>query len=183
MLWSKDKCRHIISYDGTSISFSGIEGPEEIKFKIASFQIKKDILQPAIDIVQVYDLFRYSNCERIQQFPKDSPERTQFILESTKNEERLLEFLSMLKIAIARPSEHIEKALADWIAFTFAKKIREEAPLITEKVRAGELVRESPPLEEYNRLKRNITNAKMSLPYLKEALENPHFDINEVYAH
>ena len=181
MLWSKDECKHVISYDGTNISFSGIEGPEEIKFKVASFQIKKDMLQPAIDIAQMYDLYRYSNCQKIQQFPKDSPERAQFILESTKNEERLLEFLTMLKIAIARPSEYIEKALADWIAFTFAKKIREEAPLITEKVRAGEVVRESPPLEEYNRLKRNITNAKMSSSYLKEALEHPHFDINEVY--
>jgi hypothetical protein len=181
MLWSKDKCKHVISYDGTNISLSGIEGPDEIKFKIASFQIKKEVLQPAIDIAQMYDLFQYSNCQKIQQFPKDSPERTQFILEAHKNEERLLEFLSMLRVALARPSEQLEKALANWIAFTFTKNLREEAPIIPEKVRAGELVRESPPLEEYNNLKRNIAKAKISSPYLKEALENPHFDINEVY--
>lgn len=64
---------------------------------------------------------------------------------------------------------------------TFTKKIREEAPIIPEKVRAGELVRESPPPEEYNQIKRNVTKAKMSSAYLKDALENPEFDINKVY--
>ena len=74
----------------------------------------------------------------------------------------------------------MKKSLADWVAFTFTKKLREEAPIIPEKVRAGEPIRESPPIDEYNNIKRNITRAKMSLPYLKDALENPHFDINEV---
>jgi hypothetical protein len=88
----------------------------------------------------------------------------------------------MLKIVEARPSEEIEKALADWIAFTFTKRIREEAPIIPERVRAGDLVRESPPIEEYNTMKRNIGKARISFPYFKEALENPQFDMNKVYA-
>jgi hypothetical protein len=88
----------------------------------------------------------------------------------------------MLRVAAARPSEEIEKALADWIAFTFSKRIREEAPIITEKVRSGESVRESPPIEEYNIIKRDIAKARMSFPYLRTALEDPHFDMNKVHA-
>jgi hypothetical protein len=172
----------VIKYDGINIRFSGAEGPNPIEFKVGDFQIKREIIQAAIDIAQMYDLYAYRNCQRIEQFPEDSPERAKFILETHKSDERLLEFLAMLRIAIARPSEKIEQSLADWVAFTFTKRIREEAPIIPEKVRAGELVRESPPIEEYNNLKRNVTKAKMSSPYLKEALESPTFDINKVYA-
>ena len=79
----------------------------------------------------------------------------------------------MLRIAIARPSEYIEQALANWIAFTYTKRIRKEAPFIPGKMKAGELVRESPVIEEYKNLQRNAINAKPSSPYLKDALENP----------
>jgi hypothetical protein len=158
MPWPWDKCTHIVSYNAADISFSGLQAPEQLlNFKIGSFQIKKDLLQAACDIAQMYDMFQYSNCQKIQQLSKDTAIRDQFILEAHRNEERLLEFLTLLKIIEARPSEEIEKALADWIAFTFTKRIREEAPIIVEKVRAGELVRESPPIEEYNSIKRNIT--------------------------
>ena len=88
----------------------------------------------------------------------------------------------MIRVALARPSEKIEQAL-DWIAFTFTKKIKKkEAPIIPEKVRAGGQLRESPPIEELNQVKRSVTKAKMSSEYLKEALEEPKFDINKVYA-
>jgi hypothetical protein len=182
MPWPWNKCKNIISYDATSLSFSGLQAPDQIlDFKLGAFQIKKELLQTATDIAQMYDMFQFSNCQKIQQLSKDSPIRDQFILEAHRNEERLLEFLTMLRIAQTRPSEEIEKALADWIAFTFVKKLREEAPIIPEKVRAGEIVRESPPIEEYNQIKRSITKAKMTSDYLKEALEEPKFDINKVY--
>jgi len=164
-----------------NISFSGLQGPDVVKFKIGSFQIKKDILQAATDIAQMYDLFAYRNCERIQNLPKESPIRDQFILEAHRNEERLLEFLALLRVAMARPSEEIEKSLADWIAFTFTKKMRDEAPIIPGKVRAGELVREPPPIKEMNQINRSVTKAKMSSRYLKDALKKPDFDINKVY--
>jgi hypothetical protein len=180
--WPWDKCKHIINFDATTLSLSGLEGPEEVNFKLASFQIKKDVLQAAIDIAQMYDIFQYSNCQQIERFPKDSPERGAFIIEVHRNQERLMEFLAMLRIALARPSEKIEQALADWIAFTFTKKIREEAPIIPEKVRATGQVRQAPPIEEFNSLKRSIAKAKMSSPYLITALENPRFDINKVYS-
>lgn len=180
--WDKSRCQPIIKYDGTSLILSGLEGPNPVEFKVGNFQIKKDILQAAIDIVQMYDLFAYRNSERIEQFPENSPERARFILETHRSDERLLEFLSILRIAIARPSEDIEKALADWVAFTFTKRLRDEAPIIPEKVRAGEVIRESPPIEEYNNIKRDITKAKMSSNYFKEALENPTFDMNKVYS-
>lgn len=183
MPWPWDRCKHIINYDATNISFKGLQTPDQIlDFKIGSFQIKKDLLQTATDIAQMYDMFQFSNCQKIQQLSKDSPLREQFILEAHRNEERLLEFSTMLKIAQIRPSEEIEKALGDWIALNFAKRIREEAPIIPEKVRGGELVRESPPIEEFNQIKRNLAKAKLSFPYLKEALQNPQFDINKVYA-
>ncbi len=59
----------------------------------------------------------------------------------------------MLRIAITRPSEQIEKLLADWVAFTYTKRITQDVPLVPEKVRGGELVREAPPINEYNSLK------------------------------
>lgn len=177
----KDDCKHIFNYDGINISFSGVEIPDQlVKFKIGSFNIKKDLIQAASDIAQIYDLYQYSNCQRIHQFSENSPQKDMFILEIQKNETRLAELLAILKLATVKSSEQIEKALADWVAFTFSNRIREEAPLISDRVRAGEIVRESPPIEEYNSLKRNITKAKISFPYLKDALENPHFDIDEV---
>lgn len=180
--WDKNRCEPIIKYDGINLTISGLQGPNPAEFKVGNFQIKREILQSAIDIAQMYDLFAYRNCQRIEQFPEDSPERAKFILETHKSDERLLEFLAMLRIAITRPSEKIEQSLADWVAFTFTKSIREEAPIIPERVRAGELVRESPPAEEYNNLRRDVTKAKISSQYLKDALENPNFDINKVYA-
>lgn len=83
----------------------------------------------------------------------------------------------MPRIALAHPSEKIEQALADWVAYIFAKKLRDEAPIVPKKVRAGDIVREPPPVEEYNNIKRSVTRAKLSIPYMKEALENPNFDI------
>jgi hypothetical protein len=183
MFGSKDDdCKHVIRFDATNISFSGLEGPDTIKFRLASFQIKRDSLQAAIDIAQVYDLFQYSNCLKAKQFPEGSPEKTMFILESLKSGERLIEFLAIIRVALARPSERIEKALEDWVAYTFSKKIPDEAPIIPQKVRAGGQIREYPPIEEFNQVKRSVTKARMSSQYLAEALEDPHFNINEVYA-
>src|SRR5690348_18220713 len=80
MFGSKDDdCKHVIRFDATNISFSGLEGPDIIKFRLASFQIKRDSLQAAIDIAQVYDLFQYSNCLKAKQFPEGTPEKTMFI--------------------------------------------------------------------------------------------------------
>jgi hypothetical protein len=180
MFWSREKCERLISYDGINLSLSGIEGSELINFNIGDFKIKKEILQAACDIAQIYDMYAYRNCQRIHQFEKKSPERSTFILEITKNEERLLEFLTIIKIASINPSEKIEKALADWIAHTF-KRLRNDSPLIPDVVRAGDVVRESPPIEEYNNLKRNIIIAKKNYPYLIKASENPSFDINKIY--
>jgi hypothetical protein len=47
----------VIIYDGTDISWTGIEGPEEAKFKVSLLQIMKYMLQAAIDIAQMYDCF------------------------------------------------------------------------------------------------------------------------------
>jgi hypothetical protein len=179
--WRSDDCKPLISYSGTNISFSGFEGPSVVNFDIASFNIKREIVQAASDIAQIYDLFRYSNCQKMQQFPKDSPERVMFILEAQKNELRLLEFLSMLRIASSRPSEAIEQALADWVALSYSKKIREEAPIIPEKVRSGEQARESPPIDKLNKIAISVTKARISSDYMRDALAKPDFDINRVY--
>ena len=36
MLWPLDSYKHVIIYDGTDISWTGIEGPEDVKFKVSS---------------------------------------------------------------------------------------------------------------------------------------------------
>lgn len=40
----------------------------------------------------------------------------------------------------------------------------------------------SPPIEEYNSMKRSLVKAKISSKSLEESLENPHFDISDLYA-
>jgi hypothetical protein len=170
----------IIEYDATDIYFLGF-GNTEIKFKIASFQINKHVLQAACDIAHIYDLYRYSNYRKAEQFQEGSSEKSMFILEAKKNEDRLLELLSILRVAVAKPSKKIEKVLSNWIAFT-SRKLMEEAPIILAQVRAGPQTRESPPSEEYNQVNRSITKAKFSFHYLKDALQEPKFDINEVRA-
>lgn len=45
MLWSRDSCKHVVIYDSTDISWTGIECPEDVKFKVSSLQIGKDMLQ------------------------------------------------------------------------------------------------------------------------------------------
>ena len=108
-----NRCKPIINYDGTSIKFSGLESDEIINFRIGDFKINKELLQAATDIAKIYDLFRVSNCKRIKEFSKDSAMRDHFILEAMKSNERLLEFLTMLRLTSTHPSEKIEKALAD----------------------------------------------------------------------
>jgi hypothetical protein len=39
MLWPRDSYKQMIIYDGTDISWTGIEGPEEVKFKVSLLQI------------------------------------------------------------------------------------------------------------------------------------------------
>ena len=119
MLWPRDSYKHVIIYDGTDISWTGIEGPEDVKFKVSSLQIRKDMLQAAVDIVQMYDIFQYSNCQKSQKFPKGSAKRTKFLLGA--HEERLLEFLALSRVAMARPSDKIEQALAYWILILYNK--------------------------------------------------------------
>jgi hypothetical protein len=57
MLWPRDSYKHVIIYDGTDISWTGIEGPEEVKFKVSLLQIMKYMLRAAVDIAQMYDCF------------------------------------------------------------------------------------------------------------------------------
>jgi len=182
MIWPWSKCQPIIKYDGIDLSFSGLEVPNEfINFKVGNFQIKKETLQTATEIAQMFDLFRVSNCEKIQQFPKDSPEKIAFMLETAKNEQRLLEFLAMVKIAANRPSPKIEQAMEDWIALSFTKRIEEEAPMIPNKMRGDSVVRESPPIKEFNSIKRSVANAKATSQHLQQALRAPKFELGQLY--
>src|SRR6476659_7146731 len=138
LIWG-DICQKIIKYDGKNITISGLNGVNEaIDFNIGEIKIKNELLQTACDIAQIYDLYRYSNCQKIKLFSKNSPQRDKFILEVHKNEQRLIEFLILIRLASSKPAKEIEKAIAEWISFIYSKRIREESPIITEDVRSGE---------------------------------------------
>jgi hypothetical protein len=181
MPWPWNKCKPIISYDSTTISFSGLETDEIIRFKIGELKINKELLQAATDTVKVYDIYRIANCHKLSLFSKNSPIRDSFILETMKSEQRLLELLLILRLASVRTSRQIEKSLADWIAFT-SRSIGGDGPIIPHKVKGGEIVREAPPIEEYNNLKRSIAKARNSSEFLRAALESPRFNIESIYA-
>lgn len=178
----KDNCKNLIKYDGKNITISGLKWINEIiDFNLTEIQIKNELIQAACDIAQIYDFFRYSNCEKISLFPKDSPQREKFILEAHKSEQRLLEFLLLLRLASTKPSKEVEKSIANWIAFLYVKKMDMESPMTTEKTKSGEVTRERLPIDLYNKLKRDISYAKTNNPVFKEALLNSHFDDSIVF--
>jgi hypothetical protein len=179
--WS-DKCEHVINYDGVSISFSGLEGPSAFNVRLGEVKANREVLQTATEIAQLYDLYQYSNCQQARMLPEDSPVRTQFILEAQKNGQRLLELLSILKLLAVRPSDKMESALADWVAYSFTR-VERESPLYPPgtTTRAGGATRTPPPVRELNKIKRSIAKAKEQSPYLKEALRKPEFDTDKIY--
>jgi hypothetical protein len=179
--WS-DRCEHVVNYDGINISFSGLEGPSPFNVKLGEVKANREVLQTASEIAQLYDLYQYSNCQQTKMLPENSPERTQFILEAQKNGQRLLELLSILKLLAARPSDKMESALADWVAYSFTR-IEKESPLLPPgtTTRAGGATRAPPPVSELNQIRRSLAKAKEESAYLKEALRKPEFDIEKVY--
>lgn len=179
--WS-DKCEHVVNYDGAVISFSGLEGPAPFNVKLGEVKANREILQTATEIAQLYDLYQYSNCQQAKMLPENSPDRTQFILEAQRNGQKLLELLAILKLLAARPSDKIESALADWVAYSFTR-IEKESPLLPPgtTTRAGGATRTPPPVRELNQIRRSIAKAKEQSLYLKEALRKPEFNIEKVY--
>lgn len=112
MLWSRDSCKHVIIYDGTDISWTGIEGPEDVKFKVSLLQIMKYMLQAAVDIAQMYDIFQYSSCQK----------SLRVLLRELNFCSKLIE----MRLLKRRPSDKIEQALADWILIFVQRKNRQE---------------------------------------------------------
>jgi hypothetical protein len=174
-----NKCHHLINYDGVSLSFSGLEGPGSFDVKLSSLKVNREVLQVASEIAQLYDMYQFSNCQQCNMLPENSPERTQFLLESQRNGARLLELLSILKIVAARPSETLERALADWVAHTYSSAATGvDAPLLPPGVATRGATRSSPPAKEINQIKRSLAKAKTQFPYLGQALKNPKFDMD-----
>jgi hypothetical protein len=53
--WPWSRCYPIFKYDGTNVSFTGLEGPDQVvNFKLGSFHIKKELLAAACYIAKKY---------------------------------------------------------------------------------------------------------------------------------
>jgi hypothetical protein len=112
-------CKHIVNYDGRSLDLSGLAltGSEKLKFELGQLKIKRELVQTASEIVQILDAAQYSNCIKIEQTPKDSPERMKLIFQSMESERQLVQFALLTKLLIAQPnSEQLQKGFVDWLA-------------------------------------------------------------------
>lgn len=113
------RCRQLVKYDGISLDLSGLglTGGESLKFELGQLKVKRKLIQAASEIVGLLDAVQYSNCVKIEQTPKDSPERIKLIHQAMESERQLVQFTLLTKLIMAQPnSEHLQKALVDWVA-------------------------------------------------------------------
>ena len=137
LLSRRSKCKTYFKATETEISFSGLDGPHVLKFKIASLQIKREVVQAATDIAQIYDQYQFSNCLKRQELPKGSPKRFALIMASDENERKLLDFLLILKLARSKLTKINEEAIANWIASNAPKEIKEKTQDVIADARSG----------------------------------------------
>jgi len=157
-------CKHLVSYDGENWDFAGLTGPDKLNIKIGELKGNRQVLQTAADITQLYDAMQFSNCTRINQLPKDSPDRVKLAYESMQGEQQLVQLALLIKLLQAQPnSDKLQQAIAEWIAAQ--SKRLSTLPAAPPKVAP---LREAKVTVSSVRL--SIKKAADSDPHLKQAL-------------
>lgn len=96
---------------------SGLGGPDAFNLAIGSLNLKREVVQAAVELVQLLDTLQYSNCVKIEQLPRDSPERVGIINEAMESERHLIQFTLLSQLLLKAPnSERLQQAFADWLA-------------------------------------------------------------------
>jgi len=124
------------------------------------------------EIAQALDELQVSNCQKIEQIPKDSPERIKLIYLAVESERQLVQLALLTKmLAISPNSERLQRAIVDWVASS-AKRADE---LSARQPSAG-LTRRSG-----TKFQSKIEEALRAEPRLRSAMrrESP-FDLSEI---
>jgi hypothetical protein len=171
-------CKQLVKYDGYSLDLSGlgVSGPEPLKLDLGHLQIKRELMQVASEIAQLLDAVQYSNCVKIEQTPKDSPERIKLIYQAMESERQLVQLTLLTKLIIAQPnSEHLQKALAEWVA-SHATRAQE----LSNQVQKTSL-RRGTRLPDSATINSSLERAKKAEPRLAYAIQRKaSFDMEKV---
>jgi hypothetical protein len=167
-------CKHLVNFDGVNINLSGLStvlpiGGGPLNFSIGQLGIKKETLQTATDIVMALDAIQYGDCIRIEQTPKDSPERYKIIQQAMENQRSMLQYLVIMKLVASNPtSEIIQKALADWISSQALRlpELSNKLDSIPDVLAEGENIMSS------DKLKESIDHIKKADPIIFDSIEN-----------
>lgn len=128
-----------------SVEFSGLDA-QAVLFKLGQLKAKKEVLQTASEVAQLFDMFQYSNCLKLQNI-KDAQQQAQFAREIQKSEEKLMRYLVTMRSGQSETPEQFEADLARWTA---------------------EALRDSEDIAD--KLKNQIDNAKNASPILRIVL-------------
>ena len=110
-------CKHLVDYQKESLSLSGFSGPDKVNVKFGDLKIDPKVMQTAAEITQLYDAMQYSDCMRIEQLPKNSPDRVKLTHEVLENEHQIVQLALLIKVLALSPnSEKLQQAIVDWIA-------------------------------------------------------------------
>lgn len=172
------RCKQLVKYDGISLDLSGLglTGGESLKFELGQLTVKRKLMQVASEIAQLLDTVQYSNCVKIEQTPKDSPERIRLIHQAMESERQLVQLTLLTKLIIAQPnSEHLQKALAEWVASLSVRT--QELSLQVQEIPMKRGMR-APNLATINS---SLERAKKDEPRLAEAIQRKaSFDMENV---
>jgi hypothetical protein len=173
-------CRQLVKYDGLSLDLSGLglAGAGPLKFNIGEVHAGRELVQVASEIAQLLDAAQYSNCIKIEQTPKNSPERIKLIYEAMESERQLVQLALLTKLIMAQPnSEHLQKALADWVA-SHATRTQELSVQVQETATKRGL-----QVPTQAAISSSLEKAKKAEPRLAEAIRrNASFDMQKVLA-
>lgn len=173
-LWG-GPCKNLVHFDGRSLTLSGLIGPEALNLSLASLGVKREVVQVATELAQTFDELQFSNCQKIEQVPQNSPERIKLIYQAIESEKELLRLALLTKaLAISPNSERIQQAIVDWVASS-ARSADELAP----KPASPGLTRGGPPPP--TKLQVALEKATDAEPRLRAAMRRgTTFDLSEV---
>ncbi len=176
MPWFGGPCRELVKYTGGSLTLSGLAGPDSFDLALGSLNLKREVVQAAVELVQLLDTLQYSNCVKIEQLPRDSPERVRIINDAMDSERHLIEFTLLSQLLLKAPSsERLQQAFADWLA---AQALRVGALPSGQPVRRRERSGTTPKESE---IQKSVRAALRAEPRLQRAVRRKEpFDFQKV---
>lgn len=107
--WSRNKCKHLVNYQGTNIGIAGITIPNI--FSVGNVKINPQVLQAADNAIKLLDLRHFQNCENLKQI-SDETTKTTFIENMKKQQDKLSNIAMAIDAYKINPnSQKLEESL------------------------------------------------------------------------